>query len=290
MRFYFEKGEVVMRNSVLQKAAEKIFDDFITTTPFVNNFDDSFPLIRRRLSKKINSLSPRKMILQVTGDAKNRIFINVYEEAKTPELGKRVIRKTPALSLQRLWKTYNSAISKNVENGGLPKAGSRRGYDWYSYPNMQKIQKEIFDLSNDHTDELGLISSLDKNVTRRAVANFLLQFVTSGEEIKILLKATNDTDHFVHNMAWKSLIAKLKGGKIPSLTVQLLVKRSFSLLKHPSVICRNKALVFIKEVIKKSRYRFPLPNNARLLVNEAAHSSNPIISGPANKIIKALRR
>lgn len=219
------------------------------------------------------------LLVQTTGDAEGNAFINVYQIRKQPTILKS--KNVPRFRIEAQWQQYNYALER-----------------WYTATtHRKKLRSVFFEVENNlreycerHANTLNRISRHDLNPRHRGIANAFLSLIETKNSNQTLLRnATNDPDHFAHNMAWQSLLVKLDSGRLSQKIIRLMTRAAIILLRHPSAICRNKGLLAINSFLKQGTLtKRQILRDVANDILRAAGSPNPIINNPARRIKKAL--
>jgi hypothetical protein len=283
--FCLKKGDVDIRRKEKRIRVETFLDDLISKNQKIEDFSS----IQKKISNWLVRNELMKVLLfQITGDEKGNAFINIYEDHQKKEKQK-VFYIKKKLQIEDLWNEYNNYLTKLFAQGKAPLATFRKGYAWYREKEMQAVQEKLLLYCRQHVSEIIRISQVDANAYRRGIANEMLSYINTKAANNILIRnAFNDPDHFAHNIAWRSLLAKMESGALSREQNKKVAQHAFKLLAHPSAICRNKALLVIDVGLRKKYIRKADAKPQKKVFYDYSKSPNPIIYRIAQKISRAL--
>lgn len=282
--FYLKKGDVDIHQKELRGKVEKFLNELILNNSKIEDF--SSPQKKIASWRDRNKLSNRVQF-QITGDEKGNAFISLFD-VKRINTKKRQYKKT-TLHIEDLWNEYNGVLTSLYEKGKMPYATFQRGYVWYKEKAMQSVQEKLLQYCQNNADEITRISQIDIDAYRRGIANEMLSFVnTKKTNEELIHNAISDPDHFAHNIAWRSLLAKIENNQLSLEQNKKITRHALILLSHPSVICRNKALHVIDLGLQKKYLNKTELRSYAKTFREYSKSPNPIIFRLAKKINRAL--
>jgi len=258
----------------------------------VNDFDKLKDQVKRDVIKNGlggNKQDKKKVYVYVVGDDKNNAFIDIFiAPFFKPKRSKKTNEESYSVTVEReikkLWRTYNDEFSNIVKKGRISEPDFSKGYDWYSGDKIEKVQDSIVPYVKENFTEIVKISRYHSKAEVRGIANFFLRYLTNKQGIKILLSATKDSDHFAHNMAWQSLLVKVRSQVLTSKQKKEIIFEGYDLLNHPSTICRDKGLNIIQEALEIFGKKI-IPSPVLKRVGELSVSKNPWIAGYSKEIL-----
>lgn len=279
-------GEIDIARQELRARVKTFLNSLILMNPKIPHF--------LFIQKKVASWLHRNALsdilqFQITGDEKGNTYINIYEDHARKNPRRESTNKKTKLRIERPWNEYNKKLTELYAIGEMPRVTFQRGYAWIKNGAMLHVQKKFLQYCQKNTPEIVRISRIDASAYRRGIANHMLSFINTKFANGILMKnAFFDPDHFAHNMAWRSLEAKIESDQLTINHSRQVTYRALRLLLHPSTICRNKALLLIDLGLRKKYIHKAEIRPFKKILASCAESPNPIIFSTARKLNRAL--
>lgn len=287
--FSLIRGDVYVDDSILRDHLETLLDAYIKKTPQTTNIDSTKVELEKVLAQPLDQQHIPRVQIMGTANFVAYVDVHIYQPEEVPTIisNNKDLTKEANQSvvscLEKLWREYNDKLSVIYQRGTLPKSDVSRGYSWYAESFMQDIQREVVQFVSEHVDELIQVSNKATSPTSRGIANFFLRFIPDMRGLDVLLKNTEDSDHFSHNMAWQSIGSMLKIISDPSL-LDKIKNKAIQLLYHPSSLCINKGLATL-EFFAEQKTLLPLDDKTTKIIKELTLKKNPAISDSARLIM-----